>query len=91
MPNTRKKKAVRKKTSKKRTTQKPKTLSLPAIEITQGKGRKVYAFAVDGKLLPQFTTVTRIGRDSKRNVTGYQRPEVLTHIKQIKKYKGCSF
>jgi DGQHR domain-containing protein len=86
MPNTRKKKAVRKKTSKKRTTREPKTLSLPAIEITQGKGRKVYAFAVDGKLLPQFTTVTRIGRDSERNVTGYQRPEVLSHIKQIKKY-----
>ena len=61
-------------------------LSLPAIEITQGRGRRVYAFAVDGKLLPDFTSVTRIGRDGSRRITGYQRPEVLTHIKQIKKY-----
>jgi DGQHR domain-containing protein len=77
---------VKKKVSKRRSRGKKEVLSLPAIEITQGQGRRVYAFAVDGKLLPQFTSVTRIGRDGSRKITGYQRPEVLTHIRQIKKY-----
>jgi len=61
-------------------------LVLPAIEIVQGRGRKVFAFPVDGKLLPTFTTVTRIARNNRCHITGYQRPEVLSHISQIKKY-----
>lgn len=63
-----------------------KTLIVPAIAIVQGRGRKVFAFPVDGKLLPQFASVTRIARDEKDGVTGYQRPEVLSHINQIRKY-----
>jgi len=62
------------------------TLVVPAIEIVQGRGRKVFAFPVDGKLLPTFASVTRIARDDAAGVTGYQRPEVLSHISQIRKY-----
>jgi DGQHR domain-containing protein len=61
-------------------------LVVPAIEIVQGKARKVFAFPVDGKLLPQFASVTRIARTESKGVTGYQRPEVLSHINQIRKY-----
>ena len=39
-----------------------KELRLPALEIAQGPNRLFYSFAVDGKLLPQFTTVSRIRR-----------------------------
>lgn len=62
------------------------TIVVPAIEIVQGRGRKVFAFPVDGKLLPRFASVTRIARTESEGVTGYQRPEVLSHITQIRKY-----
>src|SRR5262245_46736421 len=61
-------------------------LRLPALEIRQGKARKLYSFAVDGKLLPAFTTISRIGRNEERQVKGYQRPEVLSHIAEIRNY-----
>lgn len=66
------------------------TLLVPAIEIVQGRGRKVFAFPVDGKLLPKFASVTRIARTKSDGVTGYQRPEVLSHIAQIRKYLESS-
>lgn len=62
------------------------TIVVPAIEIVQGRGRRVFAFPVDGKLLPRFASVTRIARSESDGVTGYQRPEVLSHISQIRKY-----
>lgn len=61
-------------------------LRLPALEIRQGPNRTLYSFAVDGKLLHQFTTVSRIRRDEEANVRGYQRPEVLSHIGEIRRY-----
>jgi DGQHR domain-containing protein len=63
-----------------------KKLVVPAIEIIQGRNRRSFSFAVDGKLLPQFTDVSRVARDEGNAVTGYQRPEVLSHISQIRKY-----
>jgi DGQHR domain-containing protein len=65
---------------------KPNHLELPALEITQGKNRTFYSFAVDGKLLPQFATVSRIRRDGDDLVAGYQRPEVFSHIAEIRNY-----
>jgi DGQHR domain-containing protein len=67
-----------------------KALVVPAIEIVQGRGRTVFAFPVDGKLLPKFASVTRIARTESDGVTGYQRPEVLSHINQIRKYLESS-
>lgn len=61
-------------------------LRFPALEVRQGKNRKLYSFAVDGKLLPRFTTVSRLHRDEDSGVGGYQRPEVLSHIAEIKAY-----
>ncbi|MDY3551367.1 DGQHR domain-containing protein DpdB [Gemmata sp. JC717] len=61
-------------------------LRLPAIEIRQGKNRRLYTFAVDGKELPSFTTVSRIFRGAEQKVEGYQRPEVLSHIAEIREY-----
>jgi DGQHR domain-containing protein len=64
----------------------PRVLRLPAIEIRQGRSRVLYSLAVDGKILHQFATVSRLRRDSDHELGGYQRPEVLAHIKQIKTY-----
>lgn len=64
---------------------KTKTLRLPALEVRQGRDRVLYSFAVDGKLLPQFATISRLSR-SDDAIRGYQRPEVLSHIAEIRAY-----
>ena len=63
-----------------------KELRLPALEIAQGPNRMFYSFAVDGKLLPRFTTVSRIRKDGDNVLAGYQRPEVISHIGEIRNY-----
>jgi DGQHR domain-containing protein len=61
-------------------------MRLPALQVCQGTNRTLYSFAVDGKQLPRFATVSRIHRDASTGVQGYQRPEVLSHIAAIRKY-----
>jgi DGQHR domain-containing protein len=61
-------------------------LRLPALQVRQGPNRILYSFAVEGKQLPRFATVSRIHRDDTAGVQGYQRPEVLSHITSIRKY-----
>jgi len=65
---------------------KPRELRLPAIEVRQGPKRTLYSFAIDGKMLSEFTTVSRIRRPEASAIKGYQRPEVLTHIAEIRDY-----
>jgi len=65
-------------------------LRLPALEIRQGPRRVLYSFAVDGKILAKFATVSRIRRGEERRLRGYQRPEVLSHIKEIRRYLESS-
>lgn len=60
-------------------------LRLPAVEVTQGPGRILYTFAVDGKLVPSFATVSRVRR-REGALHGYQRPEALSHIAEIRGY-----
>lgn len=61
-------------------------LRLPALEVRQGDRRTLYSFAVDGKTLHQFAAVSRLRRDDERAIVGYQRPEVLSHISEIRRY-----
>ena len=67
-----------------KTNAKATELRLPAIEIQQGP-RRLYAFSVDGKLISQFATVSRVKR-TEGDLEGYQRPEQLAHIEQIQNY-----
>lgn len=60
-------------------------LRIPALEVSQTPGRTLYSFAVDGKLIPGFATVSRIRRNGTA-LEGYQRPEVLSHIAEIRAY-----
>jgi DGQHR domain-containing protein len=59
---------------------------LPAIKIQQGRGRPVYCFAIDGKQLHKIATVSRVQRESDGTILGYQRPEVMAHIDEIRRY-----
>lgn len=61
-------------------------LRLPALEVRQGNNRLLYSFAIDGKRVPDFASVSRIQRDDKQTVSGYQRPEVMKHITGIREY-----
>lgn len=61
-------------------------LRLMALEIQQGPRRRLYSFAIDGKVLLDFTAIARVRRDGKARLNGYQRPEVLTHIAAIRRY-----
>ena len=66
-------------------------LRVPAIELQQGPNRKLYSFAIDGKLLGSFTSLSRLRRhDSATSVLGYQRPEVISHIGEIRSYLESS-
>lgn len=61
-------------------------LRLPALEVQQGPTRKLYTFSVDGKLVHSFASVSRIKRTSAGGLAGYQRPEQLAHIEEIRNY-----
>ena len=59
---------------------------LPALAYPQKQGRTLYAFTVPGKTLSSFVTVSRLQRGKEAGVEGYQRPEVLAHIDEIRTY-----
>ncbi len=59
-------------------------IRLPAIRIRQGS-HFIYCFGVDGKRIHDFAAVSRVHRDDD-SLQGYQRTEVLTHIKAIRRY-----
>lgn len=58
---------TKKKTTTRRGRTKSKTLRLPALEICQGKNRRLYSFAVDGKQLHEFCTISRVSRTMARD------------------------
>src|SRR5262249_53687108 len=60
-------------------------LRVPAIEVRQSPGRLLYSFAGGGKQIPTFATVSGIRRNGTE-LQGYQRPEVLSHIAEIRTY-----
>lgn len=62
------------------------TIQVPAVRFTQN-GRKLFMFAIDGKLLHSFARVPHVGRDVETGkLDGFQRPEVRAHIKNIREY-----
>ena len=61
-------------------------LRLPALRLQQTDRRELFAFAVDGRLLSSVAAVSRVKRDPDRSLEGYQRPEVLSHIGEIREY-----
>lgn len=60
-------------------------IRVPALQVRQG-GRHIYCFAIDGKRVLDFTAVSRVKRSDSGGLDGYQRPEVLSHIRAIRRY-----
>lgn len=60
-------------------------IRVPAIQVRQG-ARYIYCFAIDGKQLLDFTAVSRVRRTAGGELDGYQRPEVMNHIRAIRRY-----
>jgi DGQHR domain-containing protein len=60
-------------------------IKIPALAVRQGD-RKIYCFGIDGKQLLDFTAVSRVRRSDDGDLAGYQRPEVLNHIRAIRRY-----
>jgi len=63
-----------------------RTLHFPALEIRQGEHRVLYSFAANGKDVHSFAAVSRIRRENEGGLYGYQRPEVISHIAEIRRY-----
>ncbi|MGB0641651.1 MAG: DGQHR domain-containing protein, partial [Myxococcota bacterium] len=62
-------------------------MEIPALALEQSPGRHIFAFGVDGKVVPQFASISRARRDEeKTDLMGYQRPEVNRHIAEIRGY-----
>ena len=59
-------------------------LKLPAIKYIQN-GKKLYSMVVDGKDISKIASVTRVSRD-QYELFGYQRPEIINHISEIREY-----
>ncbi|MGQ4617850.1 DGQHR domain-containing protein DpdB [Nocardia sp. R7R-8] len=60
-------------------------IRVPALQVRQGD-RHIYCFGIDGKRLLDFTSVSRVRRTNEGILDGYQRPEVLSHIRAIRRY-----
>lgn len=61
-------------------------LSVPALEVRQSRTSRIYTFAIDGKQVSQFAEVSRIKRIDEFELEGYQRPEVVAHVQEIREY-----
>ncbi|MBZ0264221.1 DGQHR domain-containing protein, partial [bacterium] len=61
------------------------SISVPAIRFIQSGKHILYSFIIDGILISKVASVSRISRNDKE-IEGYQRPEVLAHIDDIKDY-----
>lgn len=60
-------------------------IEVEAFEIMQSPGRRLYSFVIDGKKIPSFASVSRVRR-VETDLLGYQRPEVVSHIDEIRTY-----
>lgn len=63
-----------------------KELTFPAVAAMQSPGKRLITFFVDGKLIPEFAAVARVEAGDAAELLGYQRPEMRSHISQIRKY-----
>ncbi|MCB9759488.1 MAG: DGQHR domain-containing protein [Alphaproteobacteria bacterium] len=61
-------------------------LEIPALAMSQSPGRQIFAFGVDGKMVPHFAQVFQASRDGAGSLSGYQRHQVRKHIDEIRLY-----
>lgn len=60
-------------------------LRIPALRISQGRNRQLFSLAIEGKQISKIASITRIKRGTEE-LSGYQRPEIVNHIREIRQY-----
>ena len=61
-------------------------LVVRALHTTQGAGLDVYAFFIKGGDIVRVADISRIERDATDTLKGFQRPQILQHVKGIVDY-----
>src|SRR5687768_1278459 len=61
-------------------------LNFLAIEAHQSPTHKVLSFAATAAELRQFAVIERLARDGEGRISGFQRPQIASHIREIKDY-----
>jgi DGQHR domain-containing protein len=57
-----------------------------ALHTLQGEGLDVYAFFIQGFEIAAMADISRIERDEKEELHGFQRPEIKAHVRGIIDY-----
>lgn len=68
----------------------PSRRNLNYITVTaqQSSEHQVLTFAADAADILRFATIDRLGRDAQGELSGFQRPQVASHIREIRDYLG---
>ncbi|MEI8574769.1 DGQHR domain-containing protein [Methylomonas sp. LW13] len=61
-------------------------ISFLAIRAQQSPNHTVVSFAASAEDLLRFASIERIGRDSEGHLSGFQRPQIASHIREIRDY-----
>lgn len=61
-------------------------LVVRALRTTQGDGTQVFSFFMPGETVVRVADISRIHRDEKDSLTGFQRKEIRNHVKNITEY-----
>jgi len=61
-------------------------ISFTAVRAAQSNGHLVACFAASGHEISQIATIERITRNEHGHLSGFQRPQIATHIQEIKEY-----
>ena len=61
-------------------------LTFLAVKARQSEAHNVLCFAATAEDVLRFSTIDRIGRDGEGRLSGFQRPQIASHIREIKDY-----
>src|SRR5690242_15286016 len=64
----------------------PRPIRLNALRVALRKDIPIYVFGISGRFIHQIATVSYAERSKEGALTGYQRPAVRRHIKEILAY-----
>lgn len=62
------------------------TLRFPAIRARQSEDHIVVSFPAAAHDLAAIATIERVARDAQGELSGFQRPQIAAHIREIKDY-----
>ena len=63
-----------------------KTLTYSAVQASQSPNHKVLTFAAKASDVLKFASIDRTRRNAQGDLSGFQRPQIAGHIREIKDY-----